>query len=185
MPDLLYFIGQPGSGKTTLVRTLTENHSPYTVKKPFAHTLWQPDKGGKEVMELGELRGTFSGTDTLAMDVQRRVVAQLQGDAHPRVLGEGDRLSNESFFDAVRSLGYGVTVVYLDVPDDIAAAWRLERAERGGGKPQNEAWVKGRITKAARLAEKVDAVRITDTDIVGRVDALVALDNPVIGALVA
>jgi energy-coupling factor transporter ATP-binding protein EcfA2 len=184
MKSLLYIIGQPGSGKTTLLAKLTEKREGYVIRKPFAHTYYEGGgPGSSAVVELGEKRGAFSGTDTLAMSVLPKVVTQMEFDPWPLVLAEGDRLATVKFFDAARRVGYGVTVAYLDTPDAQAAEWREQRQATHGAKPQDPTWLKGRISKHARLADEVGALRIHSLDLNERVAAL--RGNPVAEALLA
>lgn len=144
MMNFTYLIGQPGSGKSTLIAALTESQLPSVNRKPFAHIEYL-----NGVVQLGAVRADFSGTDALAMDAQPKVLAWLQELAPGSVagvFGEGDRLANGKFFDAVKQLGYNLTVVLLWVPDDLAAERRAAR-----GSAQNETWLAGRLTKVKNL----------------------------------
>lgn len=149
---MLYLIGRPGSGKSTLCSNLTDGLEPLSVEsKPFAHTVWP---GG--VVELGLHRGSFSGTDALSMSVQPKVVAWLAEEAPAMILGEGDRLANSKFFNAVREAGYTLCIGRLIVSASVADERCRRRAENLGSEPQNAGWLAGRVTKAARLADEWD-----------------------------
>lgn len=141
MSDLAYLIGQPGSGKSTLMAALTGSQLVTINRKPFAHIEYM-----NGAVQLGAVRAEFSGTDALGMDVQPKVLKWLTEAAPKAVCGEGDRLANGKFFTAVKELGFTLTVVLLTVPDEVAAARRA-----GRGSNQNETWLEGRKTKVKNL----------------------------------
>jgi len=167
--NLTYIIGQPGSGKTTLLAALTAAQLPSVISKPFAHIQYL-----NGAIQLGKPRAEFGGTDTLAMSVQPKVLSWLQAERPGAVFGEGDRLGNGKFFDAVRALGYSLVVVRIGVPDEVAAARCAER-----GSKQNATWLAGRRTKIANLAPWVthaaDGTRPVE-EIVAGLRALPVLD---------
>lgn len=151
MRKLFYLIGEPGAGKSTLLAKLTEPLIPTLKRIPFAHTYWWNDRSA--ITELGERRpGGFGGTDSLSMSVQPKVLKWLETHNTP-VFGEGDRLANGKFFTGATAAGWDVTVAYLEVPAELAAARRVKRIGELGSKPQNDKWVQGRRTKVLRLAE--------------------------------
>jgi hypothetical protein len=155
---LVYLIGEPAAGKSTLMKQALEDLAPVVEPKPLLHTWWDED-----LLELGGRRSSFSGTDAMPMNIQPRVVAFLQARPCERVIAEGDRLANGSFFKAVTATGYDLTVVWLWVPPEIAAERRRSRAKRLGVAEQNATWVKGRQTKVNRLGEEWAGVRIDGT----------------------
>ena len=156
---LLYVIGEPGAGKTTAVDAYCSAYEPVDVDTPIAHRAWMDD-GGLAFVTLGRNRPPFSGTDTLAMNVQPTATTWLAHPASPRiVLAEGDRLGNAKFLNAMHDAGRDVTVVYLATDPDVAAARRATRSA-ATGTTQNSAWVAGRVTKVSRLVTTFDPVRI-------------------------
>jgi hypothetical protein len=182
---LLYLVGQPGSGKTTVIENLTAGLEPESVEtRPFAHIVW-----GDGIVELGARREGFSGTDTLSMSVQPKVLDWLRSEAPPYVLGEGDRLANQKFFRGVLAAGWDLDVMHLQVSDEVARYRRAARAHELGVPLQDEAWLRGRVTKVRNLAAEfpmlpidadrdeyrvVSAVRRAGNPVVERLDALVA-----------
>jgi hypothetical protein len=156
---LIYIIGGPGTGKSTLMRRLTAgvNRVPAEPATDGFATdeLFDRATGDLVGIELGTRRGTFSGTDTLSSSVITRVVPWIQAQTETGlVLGEGARLGNHRFLLTGVNSGYEVTLVALEHPQ--ADAWRAARSIRLA-RTQNPAWVKSRFTAVARLADKPPA----------------------------
>jgi hypothetical protein len=139
--DLMYLIGQPGSGKTTLMRATLLHLPTVQVQQPFAHLLFPNG------IEIGGIRPGFGGTDMLPMNCQPGVIQWLQNSAFSKVVAEGDRLANDKFFAAMKGNGWNVHVVYLRCDDGLAADRRALRRSA-----QNVTWIKGRISKVERLS---------------------------------
>lgn len=147
MPELLYVIGVPGAGKTTLVREVL-GAVPYGVAhKPFAHRIYGPGR-----VQWGEARQLFGGTDTLSMSVAPVAQRALREQPWTHVLAEGDRLATYRFFDYVRALPmWHLRVVWLQVGLDVAAERRVLR-----GTTQDAQWIAGRVRKVYQLARQYD-----------------------------
>jgi thymidylate kinase len=156
MKTLAYIFGQPGSGKTTLMRALCGQSPPlYEASHPVKHRCFSR-KGGMFAV-LGGDAYPFGGTDTLsytAVASSDRWLASLSSCAAGAiVLAEGDRLANDRFFDVARK-HYRLLPFYLRCDDNEAFRRRATRASRHGLSLQSESWVKGRVTKHANLAER-------------------------------
>lgn len=148
--QLTYLIGQPGSGKSTLMRAATGPGRALRVDRlPIV------DHEPERVSELGRVRDTFSGTDALGMAVLPVAVKTLPVLAAMGrdVIAEGDRLATPKFWTAAEGQGWTVTVVLLDTPDAECARRRAAR-----GSSQSEAWVRGRVTKTENLRPRADVV---------------------------
>jgi hypothetical protein len=152
---LIYLIGGPGSGKTTVLETL--------LNMPGTEQQWAgwddpfPYLARDELILLGRRRPGFGGTDTLSMNIARVAEAWITSTPARVVCGEGDRLAYPGFFDAARAAGYQLNLIYLDTHPVVAHARSVARADELHVKPQNEAWVKGRNTKAFKLASRYGA----------------------------
>jgi adenylate kinase family enzyme len=160
---VVYLIGQPGAGKSTLMREATSRMDRVAdPDAPFAMDLLLSN-GVIRGIELGRRRDSFSGTDALGMAVMPKATAWVrQPHRHvPVVAGEGDRLASTKFFDACLKQGLRLRVVLLQCPDWLAS----ERRERRGSS-QSPTWVKGRITKTDNLGQYV-------TDVIDGADDLV------------
>lgn len=149
--ELVYLIGAPAAGKSTLMAELTARADRYGCSYPLPHqVLADPATGETLAVELGRQRLQFPGTDTLAMNISPAACAWLRGETAPQpavVLAEGDRLAHRGFLDAAAAGGYMVTVAYLDAPPEVLTDRCAAR-----GSAQNTSWRAGRGTKALRLA---------------------------------
>jgi hypothetical protein len=156
-----YLIGQPGAGKSTLFREVTQGIPSYESSQPFAHTVYLPEpSGGRPIgAQLGRHHETFPGTDRLSMAVQPDAEAWVRSAPYPVIIGEGDRLATLGFLTALtEACDEGCTILWLDTPQLTARA----RATRRGS-AQTEAWVKGRRSKVNRLTDLLPVVRLDGT----------------------
>lgn len=159
---LIYLIGGPGSGKSTLMRRIidlegrgwTRATVPASSGAPARE--WYVDSlAGLRAVELGRNRAQFSGTDALpaaVIDVAEPWIRRQ--DECDCVLGEGARLANRRFLSAAADSGYEVTLVHLD--HEEADEWRAARSAEIG-RVQAATWVKGRVTASRRLAAEPPA----------------------------
>jgi hypothetical protein len=157
MDHLIYLVGQPGAGKSTLMARLTEPFDRHAVPDVLltdnmvAHdVLMLRDSPEIVGAELGKRRDAFSGTDALPSAVIDKAVPWIATRPYPLILAEGARLANKRFLYAGLDAGYAVTLVLLD--HDDAETWRKLRAKQIG-RTQNPAWVKGRLSASRNLAD--------------------------------
>lgn len=174
--DLVYVIGAPGAGKTTLVGGLVGPTGWTEQSEPIPHLSRGP------IRMPGRRRVPFGGTDTLAMNIARKAEAWIASLPAPLVIGEGDRLAYGRFFDVAASAGYRLHLIHLGVRPEEAERRRAARADELGVPPQNPTWVQGRTSKAGRLAAQFGAqwVRGDTDDPVGAARALLAARGVVV-----
>lgn len=150
---LVYLSGEPGAGKTTLMRELTRRWASYQLDaddRGPARILYEDTSGRGVAVELGKRRDSFSGTDALPQAVIGPAVAYLSTPEADLLLAEGARLANERFLTAALASGWAVTLVHLD-PRGAGEDRRAKRAAELGKAQQNPSWVKGRVTAARNL----------------------------------
>lgn len=146
--NLLYLVGAPGVGKSTTMRALTAGCDRVYRPRPLHHDLLCDRDAQPVAVELGRQRPGFPGTDTLPLNVAPTAAAWVAQRPAPLLLAEGDRLAHIGFLQAAEQAGYSINVVYLWA-DPTTVDGRC--AARGSN--QNEAWRRGRATKAGRLAD--------------------------------
>lgn len=155
----IYIIGKPGSGKSTaLSNALAKVNAEIisNVKQPIPHIRYKLRQKQTTIWEIGAQRQSFSGTDALGMNIQPKAVQWVtalreEGTVQPDLLiGEGDRLATKGFIDSCPKL----TLVVLEVPDELALLRGRQRAERLGVDPQNQTWFKGRASKIRNLKDR-------------------------------
>lgn len=164
MKTLAYIFGQPGSGKTTLMREVCSRGQPlYEADSPLKHRAFMSPHGTFAV--LGADAAPFGGTDTLSYtsvkDSPRWLKALANCSAGGLVFAEGDRLANARFFAEVAA-HYRLLAFYLDCDGEVASSRRSQRARQHSLSLQSGAWVKGRVTKHANLASAHEGTRRLD-----------------------
>jgi ribose 1,5-bisphosphokinase PhnN len=146
---LIYLVGPPGVGKSTLMACLTARCERQPDLKPFAHD-WLYRDTTPVGIELGRRREAFSGTDAMSMSVQPKAVEWIARRRHELILAEGARLATYGFLTAARTAGYAVTLVHLNAPEK-----ELEARRRARGSDQNPSWIAGATSRARRIAEQM------------------------------
>jgi len=137
--------GEPGSGKTTLMKMLISH---YGVAPKYDAFKLVPYLQKDNIYILGkyEENEVFSGTDRMSMAVQPEAIkflATLSNDSV--VLYEGDRLFTSSFLEDCLEK-YNLSIVYLSTDKEV----RKERYKERGSN-QNETWLQGRETKISNI----------------------------------
>lgn len=161
MTRSVYLLGEPGVGKSTVMRHLLEGWTagPYerwTSREMFGHYLAHPEQGHGAY--LGHLRPEYPGTDALSLSVAPQALiwlASLPLLGLDYVFGEGARLAHASFL-AELGAQTELTVVYLTAPAEVAAERRLAR----GGKLLSERYCKVAAGKSRNLAASIPVLEV-------------------------
>lgn len=154
---MIYLVGQPGSGKSTLMLRLTAEFQRVPVEAPVPHDmLICPIRGTVVGAEIGRRRETFSGTDALSSSIIEKADPWVRTLPYPLMLGEGARLGNARFLNAASEV-YEVILALVD--HDDAETWRAARSAELG-KAQNESWVRGRRSSSRNLATNLVGARV-------------------------
>ena len=142
---LIYLIGLPGTGKSTVMKAFMERVGEWKQEKLYelldAHT-------NKNLVVLGKYEEgeTFSGTDRLSMAVSPKAIEWVEsmGDSGLVVIGEGDRLNNKGFFNSFNEK----VIIHLNVSDEE----RLRRYKERGSN-QSEKFIQTVRSKCRNIIE--------------------------------
>ena len=151
---ITYYIGVPGTGKTTLMRSILEEYRKVEkdefVKEGYVTYHKFPKQ---KIIILGKYDdGTFAGTDTWAKSAGPKFRQWMLDNRETYrdwgCFGEGERLSNQPSMDAMFAEEQ-MNLVLLQVSDE-----ELERRREARNNTQNESWMKGMKTRIANLCAK-------------------------------
>ena len=150
--------GEPGSGKSTLMRrVLCDFGFPNdSLKEDFKLVPYHKHEN-KYVLGKYEEGEVFAGTDRMSMAVQPEAIKFL--DTLPNdsvVFFEGDRLCTASFLEHCNSK-FNLTMVYLQTAPDTR---KVRYAERGSN--QNETWLAGRESKISNILGNFELKFVTE-----------------------
>lgn len=141
---LVYIIGIPGTGKTTIMKELMKRiHDGEWKKERPVDLLDTECYGNYRVLGKYDEERTFSGTDALSMAVSPKAVEWIKTKPDEIIFGEGDRLNNKSFFEAA---GDDLTIIHLTVSDSERERRYIER-----GSDQSDKFIQTVRTKCANI----------------------------------
>lgn len=153
MKKVVWFVGDPGVGKTTVAREIMGKKA----KIATAKSKWTLN------LELGiaaaghYIGEPFDGADTVpyngAMDAMEFWLDNYNG--YDLTIFDGDRFSNGTAltFFKTHAPEHQLVCIYFMAPAEALAA-RREARNMAVGKAQNPAWLKGRSTKSLNFYEK-------------------------------
>lgn len=141
---LIYLIGLPGCGKSTVMKELMSMLGEFEVDRPI-DLLDSHFNGNIRILGKYEEGETFSGTDRLSMAVAPKAVEYYSQERNEVVIGEGDRLNNSGFFDCFNDK----VVVYLTVSDE-----ERERRYKERGSDQSDKFIQTVRTKVSNIVER-------------------------------
>ena len=137
--------GEPGCGKTTLMKKLIEH---FGVEPKYDEFKLVPYLQKNNIYVLGKYEDghVFAGTDRMSMAVQPEAIKFLASlPTNSIVLYEGDRLFTASFLEDCLDK-YDLDIVYLSTEKDVRTKRYAER-----GSEQDETWLRGRETKISNI----------------------------------
>lgn len=140
---LIYLIGLPGTGKTTVMNSLMKNID-WKYDKPI-DLLDTHLSGNIRILGKYEEGQTFSGTDRLSMAVAPKAIEFFKTNPDEIIIGEGDRLNNKAVFNSVEDK----IIIHLVVSDE-----ERERRYAERGSNQSEKFIKTVQTKCKNILEE-------------------------------
>jgi cytidylate kinase len=149
--------GNPGSGKSTLIKRVIEY---YTPEKKYDAFKLVPYLQNNKIYILGKYDDgeVFSGTDRMSMAVQPEAIKFLASlSADSIVLYEGDRLFTASFLEDCAEK-YNLKIIHLTTSAEI----REERYKERGSN-QNVTWLQGRETKINNILTNMSLLFYVDS----------------------
>jgi hypothetical protein len=144
MNTILFVVGAPGIGKTTLVRRLLEPDSYFNAKPKW--TIGP----NQHVCAAGHYTGgTFDGADTVPYNgFQPALEFWAKELVHfDLTIFDGDRFSDSRSILFFKNHRVQLKVLHCIATPDVLATRRKER-----GSKQNPSWMQGRETKSKRFA---------------------------------
>lgn len=148
---VLWIVGEPGSGKTTIARELL---GPLEKCRLIRSPKWTV--APHRLVAAGHYTGgAFDGADTVPYSGVREAIEAWRHGLLPVsdvTILDGDRFSYGGAVEQIAQPGLELCCLYVAPPAHVAEKRRVERALASGAKLQNATWVKGRASKAAAFA---------------------------------
>ncbi len=150
---LIGIVGEPATGKTTLVRAVLKRMGKEYTDFKFRLVYGRQFPSGLFVLGIFRDGEVFGGTDRLSMAVQPDAVRFLRKvPDQATVLFEGDRLTRAGF---LRAAGDGLFLFVLE-----ASASEKEKRHRDRADTQKPTFHRSRATLVARIASDFPSERL-------------------------
>jgi len=146
---LIYLIGLPGCGKSTVMRAFMAKRTDWVADRPI-DLLDSHVSGNVRVLGKYEDDVVFAGTDRLSMAVAPKAIEWAKTNPREVVLGEGDRLNNKGFLGSVDDL----RIIHLFVSDDERERRYIQR-----GSNQSDKFIQTVRTKVNNIVEHFGATQ--------------------------
>lgn len=144
---LVYLIGMPGTGKTTVMREFMSHYGPWKHSRPVDLLDTMVDVNSNlRVLGKYEDGETFAGTDRLSMAVAPKAIEFIASKPDEFIVGEGDRLNNRAFFE---SAGDDLHIIHLTTSKE-----ERERRYNERGSNQSESFIKTAATKCENIVNQ-------------------------------
>lgn len=155
---ILFVLGEPGVGKTTLVRQLL--HHPFN---PSAKNLTEPPAPkwttvDGEICAAGYYRGdAFDGADTVPYNGAHAALVYWSAfyRGFPLTIFDGARFSTQPSLAMLRRLAPDHAIIGVHLVGGAA-----ERRAARDRLTQNATWIKGAATRAANFARLINATTV-------------------------
>lgn len=141
--------GEPGTGKTTLIKKVKDNYSTIPFKYGLVRGEYDKERG---IYFIGIYDGsTFEGSDKLSMAVNKDFLKFLEYLKDGVVVFEGDRLFNASLF--LKEYSFDIYVL-------TASKSTLEERYKERGSNQTETFLKSRRTKIKNILDNTPNIKV-------------------------
>jgi len=155
MTHTVGIIGEPGVGKTTVMREVIRGIKLQPGRLGAARWM-QSDS--EQLIVMGDYSGHMhDGTDRLSMSCYADLEAASNYFSQHMplysVIWEGDRMTRGRWLKAILACGYALTLYHVTATLEAAQGRR-----KGRGSNQNASWIAGRRTTSARMAASYDAI---------------------------
>lgn len=165
---ILWVVGAPGAGKTTLTRTILNRACSADPAKLWRLNTKPKWTVVKDICAAGHYKGdTFDGGDTVGYNCVEETLDYWEEhlSALPLTIFDGDRFSSENVLRAMLAIGEECRCLQLTASELLLDTRRAER-----GSKQNAAWMKGRATKASRFVLKFPPLHRVSLDAASPMD---------------
>jgi shikimate kinase len=142
---LIYIIGMPGTGKTTLMKSLMNRIGSDWKAERVIDLLDTEKCGNVRVLGKYDGEGTFAGTDRLSMAVAPKAIEWIKTKPDEIIIGEGDRLNSKQFFEAA---GDDLEIIHLTVADTTR-----EQRYKARGSEQSDKFIQTTRSKCKNVLD--------------------------------